>query len=88
MTHTIVWTNSATAAYRELRSHDRPGAATVGDAVRALASDPRPPTSRRLGTTDFYRLRVGPFRILYRVDDDASAVVVEHVGRAAGDRAE
>lgn len=55
MTHTIVWTSPATTAYRELRSLDRAGAATIGDTVRALAADPRPPTSRRLGTTDFYR---------------------------------
>jgi len=49
--------------------------------------DPRPSASRQLGTTDFRRLRVGVFRILYRVDE-ASAVVIEHVGRIPGERAE
>lgn len=89
MTYTIVWTNTATKEYRTLRSQDPLGATTVADAVRALAEDPSPQPSRSLGTTEFRRLRVGPFRILYRLDDAAHAVLVEHWdGRPANGRSE
>jgi mRNA interferase RelE/StbE len=82
MSFTVVWTNSAVSAYRALRIHDPNGAAIVGDAVRALAMDPRPAGSRPLGATEFHRLRIGIYRVLYRVDDLLSTVVVENVGRA------
>lgn len=88
MTYTIVWTNPAMMEYRGLRSQDRPGTARVSDAVRALATDPRPATSRQLGMTDFHRLRVGVYRALYRVNDEESAVLIEHVGRISGERTE
>jgi mRNA interferase RelE/StbE len=87
MSFTIVWTNPAMTAYRQLRLHDQPGAAIITDATRALAIDPRPADSRQLGTTDFRRLRIGDYRVLYRVDDALSAVVVENVGRAPTPRA-
>ncbi|HEX3611630.1 MAG TPA: type II toxin-antitoxin system RelE/ParE family toxin [Sporichthyaceae bacterium] len=85
MSYTVVWTNPAMTEYRKLRSQDRPAATTVGDAVRALAIDPRPPASGQLGTTEFRRLRAGAFRILYRLDDEASTVVIEHLGRIPAD---
>jgi len=84
VTHTIVWTAPAMTEYRNLRGQDRPGAAVVSDAVRSLAEDPRPAASRQLGSTAFRRLRVGSFRVLYRLDDEASAVVIEHIGRVPG----
>jgi mRNA interferase RelE/StbE len=88
MSFTVVWTNLAMTAYRLLRIEDRSGAAIIRDAVRALAIDPRPPQSRQLGTTDFRRLRIGSYRVLYRVDDIQCTVVVEKVGRAPGRPAE
>jgi len=45
-----------------------------------LGQDPRPPASRPLKGRDAYRLRVGPFRIVYRIEDDVLLIVVVKVG--------
>jgi len=58
-----------------------------GDAARlrgpilALGIEPRPPGSRKLSGTEFWRLRVGDLRIVYLVDDGAPLVVVLRVAR-------
>ncbi|HEX3827209.1 MAG TPA: type II toxin-antitoxin system RelE/ParE family toxin [Sporichthyaceae bacterium] len=88
MSYALVWTEPAMTEYRKLRGQDRPGAKTVSDAVRGLAIDPQPAGTRQLGSTEFRRMRVGAFRILYRLDEEASAVIVEHVGRIPGGRAD
>ena len=81
MSFTVIWTNPAVTAYRTLRGHDHTGAATVRAGILALAGDPRPTGSRQFGGTDFHRLRIGDYRVLYRVDDAAATIVVENVGR-------
>ena len=46
-----------------------------------LASDPRPRQSHKLsGSENSYRLRVGDYRVLYQVDDDARLVTIFKVG--------
>ena len=43
--------------------------------AKALASDPRPPGCRKIvGTSDFWRIRVGDYRVICQVDDSAKAV--------------
>ncbi len=50
--------------------------------IVALADDPRPPTSGDLSgdLRGLRKLRVGEYRIVYRVDDDAERVVVRGIG--------
>lgn len=49
--------------------------------VEALASDPRPRQSHKLRDSEnFYRLRIGDYRILYQVDDKAKLVTIFKVG--------
>lgn len=44
-------------------------------------SDPRPSGCRKLaGTDDRYRIRVGNYRIIYRIDDGRVAVLVLVIG--------
>jgi mRNA interferase RelE/StbE len=47
--------------------------------IGALADDPRPPTARKLTGQDRYRLRQGPYRILYSVQDQVLTVYVVRV---------
>ena len=48
--------------------------------LEALAEDPRPAGVRKLaGTEDGYRVRVGAYRVLYRVEDDRLVVLVVRV---------
>ena len=49
--------------------------------IRALADHPRPPRSEKLaGHNDRFRIRQGPYRILYRIDDTAWIVEIFKVG--------
>ena len=49
--------------------------------IDALAEDPRPHNARMLqGEKDTYRLRVGDYRIVYRVEDEAEYVYVTLIG--------
>ena len=53
-------------------------------AIYALADDPRPPGSRKLeGRQDEWRVRVGTWRVVYRVDDGRLVVLVAKAGSRA-----
>jgi len=44
-----------------------------------LESDPRPHGSQKLTGEDGYRIRVGDYRILYRIDDPTKKVYIYRV---------
>jgi mRNA interferase RelE/StbE len=52
----------------------------VVDRISKLADDPRPPGSEKLAGDDRYRVRQGPYRILYEIDDGARTVVIVKIG--------
>jgi len=53
----------------------------IGNAIRALAADPRPPGCKKLtGATDYFRIRVGDYRVLYEVRDRDVLVLVIKIG--------
>ncbi len=45
-------------------------------AFDALTSNPRPPKSLKLRGSDTYRIRVGSYRVLYKIFDHKLVVVV------------
>lgn len=45
----------------------------------ALSKDPRPRNSRKLEGREGYRLRIGDYRVLYRVDDETQGVLVAEI---------
>jgi mRNA interferase RelE/StbE len=53
---------------------DPQGIRAVLDAMDWLADDPRPTGSFPYGSPDLRRLRVGRYRVLYEITDDAIAV--------------
>ena len=58
------------AAELSLRRLDRSVFPRVVQALRSLASDPRPHGCRKLtGSDSDWRVRVGDFRIVYEIDD-------------------
>ncbi|MFI9565226.1 type II toxin-antitoxin system RelE/ParE family toxin [Streptomyces rishiriensis] len=81
MTRTVVWQHHAMTEFRRLRAIDPVGAKATAAAVRALADEPRPEAARSLGTSGYFRLHVGDWRVLYRSDDGAVTVFVLKVGR-------
>lgn len=46
----------------------------------ALENDPRPPGVQKLHGHDGYRIRIGDYRILYLIDDEAKKVDLLAVG--------
>jgi len=68
------------AAIRALRQLDAVSAGRVRGAIALLASEPRPPSSRKLSGRDAYRVRVGDYRIIYTIDDPKRIVVVVLIG--------
>jgi mRNA interferase RelE/StbE len=48
--------------------------------ISRLADDPHPPGAEKLAADDRYRVRQGPYRIVYRVDDAARMACVVKVG--------
>ena len=68
------------AALRELRKVDRSMQPRIQGVIALLAQDPRPPASRPLRGRDGYRLRVGDYRILYKIDDGVLLIVVVTIG--------
>jgi len=52
----------------------------IVQAMLALRDDPRPPGCRKL-LDDIYRIRVGAYRVIYKIDDERRKVVVGEVAR-------
>ncbi|MGQ0635737.1 MAG: type II toxin-antitoxin system RelE family toxin [Planctomycetaceae bacterium] len=54
----------------------------IADGIDALADDPRPPGAVRLaGDVDnLWRIRVGDYRIVYRIQDDRLIVLILRIG--------
>lgn len=48
--------------------------------IGQLAEDPRPPGCQKLSGRDRYRIRQGPYRIIYAIEDNRLVVYVVRVG--------
>lgn len=77
----VLWEPAAlNAAAGHLKKNPH-GVDALLQATDQLADSPRPEGSHPWGT-DHRRLRLGPWRVLHRVDPDTSTVHIEHVGHA------
>ena len=57
----------------------------IGDAIKALADDPRPDGVKKgKGNVDWYRIRVGDYRVIYTIADDRLLVTVIAAGARGG----
>jgi mRNA interferase RelE/StbE len=52
----------------------------IVERIAKLADDPRPPGCRKLGGRESYRIRQGPYRIIYTIEDERLLVTVVKVG--------
>ena len=71
-------------AHRQIRRLPAPTQERINKAIAGLAENPRPFGNRKLTTREGYRVRVGDYRILYQVDDEAKMVTIYRV-MARGD---
>ncbi|MGB7631413.1 MAG: type II toxin-antitoxin system RelE/ParE family toxin [Candidatus Deferrimicrobium sp.] len=77
-TYTVEFTHRAEKDFRALPPEIR---RRLASKIDALAIDPRPQGVRILaGTEDIFRLRVGDYRILYRILDDRLVVLLVKIG--------
>ena len=67
----------ARGAERDLNKLDRPVLNRIVPIIDNLSQDPRPTGSRKLvNEVNKWRVRVGDWRVLYEIDDDARTVRV------------
>ena len=65
------------SATKELEGLPQQVLTRIADKIDGLAADPRPSGARKLrGADDLWRVRVGDYRIVYAVDDDAATVEI------------
>ncbi|MET9671419.1 type II toxin-antitoxin system RelE/ParE family toxin [Streptomyces sp. NPDC006475] len=83
MTYSIIWEPEATSAAVQFLKEDPQGLAALYEAVDALGEQPRPVNSTPYGGV-YRRLRVGPYRALYIIDNQVIRILVTHIGRASG----
>ena len=67
-------------ARRDMNRLPRQYAGLVGRGIDGLSENPRPRGAVRLRVAAGYRIRVGAYRVIYEVDDDARVVIINRVG--------
>ena len=69
------------SAHKELEALPDGFLVRVWSRIESLAAMPRPSGCKKLrGAADLWRVRVGAYRIVYRIDDAATSVIVEAIG--------
>ncbi|MDL4814560.1 type II toxin-antitoxin system RelE family toxin [Actinomadura opuntiae] len=74
----IEWTPEAQQSMRRYML-DQQGMRAIAMAVQNLADDPTPAQAFPWGKAGDYRLRVGPYRLMYRLQADQ--IIIGHVSR-------
>lgn len=65
---------------KDLRNISKKNIHRILTAIQDLAENPRPPQSKKLSGQERYRLRQGPYRILYSIEDEKLVICVVKVG--------
>jgi mRNA interferase RelE/StbE len=78
MPYRIEFDRGAVRGMRDLPQGDQ---RRVMDRIDGLADEPRPKGVEKMsGMRDAYRVRVGVYRIVYRIDDASDIVTITRVG--------
>ncbi|MDO8568520.1 MAG: type II toxin-antitoxin system RelE/ParE family toxin [Dehalococcoidales bacterium] len=54
-------------------------------AIASLEPEPRPPKVKKLADSGLWRVRVGHFRIIYRIYDEERLIIVVRIAKRAED---
>ena len=66
---------------KDFRSISAQDIKRIKSAIQALSSNPRPNGCTKLkGSKDYYRIRVGSYRIVYSIEDENLLILVVRVG--------
>ena len=79
MKYQVIFTKKVAKAIRQLNKKDIP---RIIEKAESLEQDPRPEGSKKLSGTqvDFWRIRVGNYRIIYLIKDEIKIVKITKVG--------
>ena len=77
MTYQILIERSAAKSLARITSPHRE---RLTEAIRDLASNPRPSGARKLSGRDAWRIRVGTYRVIYEINDKELRILVVVVG--------
>ena len=66
-------------AHKQIESLPLRLAQRINEAIAQLANKPRPDVAKKLMGIEGYRIRVGDYRILYRVNDESRLITVYRV---------
>jgi mRNA interferase RelE/StbE len=78
MPYTIEFTTSGA---REFKALERAIQRRIATRIDALAKDPFPAGSKKLqGEPDHHRIRVGDYRVIYRVEGKRVAILIVKIG--------
>jgi mRNA interferase RelE/StbE len=70
----------ARSAEKELQRLPRALVTRIVPRLEQLAAEPRPPGCKKLrGGDNEWRIRIGDYRVVYEIDDDARAVDVTRI---------
>lgn len=75
-TYNIQIKKSAQKEIKALPATDRQRIITK---IQSLANNPRGPDSKKLSAHEYYRVRVGVYRILYEICDDVLLIMIVRV---------
>jgi mRNA interferase RelE/StbE len=71
----------AASALKEFEALDKVLQKRISERILALAGNPFPPGHKKLqAQPDHYRIRVGDYRVIYRIDKGRIVVVIVRVG--------
>jgi mRNA interferase RelE/StbE len=69
------------AAIKQLHRLSTEAQRRIRPKIDALAENPRPPGCKKLTASDeFYRIRIGDYRVIYSIEDKRLLVLVVKVG--------
>jgi len=66
-------------AHRQIRKLPASTRERINKAIAGLGENPRPYGTRKLTAGEGYRIRVGDYRVLYKVNDEARVVTIYRV---------
>lgn len=68
------------SAVKEIEAIARKDRARIAKRIATLSDNPRPPGCEKLSAQERYRMRQGPYRVVYSISDAAQTVLVVKVG--------
>lgn len=68
------------SAQRELAKIPRTDQIRIAESIKSLESNPRPLGCKKMVNADYWRIRVGQYRIVYSIEDKMLIIEIIRIG--------